>query len=256
LSLRDIAVSKNKVALVTGSANGIGRACALSLAQSGIDLVLVDLEKETLGVLYKAITSEGFRATTICGDCQNAGVLDEVFETAEREFGGVDILVNNVGRSARECASSFAESTPDTWLSILEISLMTTLQVTYRAVPRMTEKGWGRIINMSSDAALVGDAGLADYAAAKSGLLGFTRVLARELALHGVTVNAICPGAIRTRAHDHLHPSILERVISDIPMKRVGEPEDVANLVTFLSGDRAGYITGQTIAVNGGRHMT
>ena len=108
---------------------------------------------------------------------------------------------------------------------------------------------------MSSDAALVGDAGLADYAAAKSGLLGFTRVLARELALHGITVNAICPGAIRTRAHDYLDPSILERVKADIPMNRVGEPEDVANLVTFLSSDKANYITGQTIAVNGGRHM-
>tara|TARA_B100001123_G_scaffold70006_1_gene78329 strand:- start:203 stop:532 length:330 start_codon:yes stop_codon:yes gene_type:complete len=108
---------------------------------------------------------------------------------------------------------------------------------------------------MSSDAALVGDAGLADYAAAKSGLLGFTRVLARELALHGITVNAICPGAIRTRAHDHLDPSILERVKAEIPMNRVGEPEDVANLVTFLSSDKANYITGQTIAVNGGRHM-
>ena len=181
---------------------------------------------------------------------------DEVFNQAEQEFDGVDILIYNVGRSARELASAFVESKPETWLSVLEVSLITTLQMTHRAVPKMIDKGWGRIINMSSDAALVGDAGLADYAAAKSGLLGFTRVLARELALHGITVNAICPGAIRTRAHDYLDPSILERVKADIPMNRVGEPEDVANLVTFLSSDKANYITGQTIAVNGGRYMT
>ena len=248
-------MSQNKVALVTGSANCIGKACALNLARSGLDLILVDVEKDALQAVCENITSEGFSATTISGDCRDTNVLDEVFNIAEQEFDGVDILVNNVGRSARELASTFVESRPETWVSVLEVSLITTLQITHRVVPKMMDKGWGRIINMSSDAALVGDAGLADYAAAKSGLLGFTRVLARELALHGITVNAICPGAIRTRAHDHLDPSILERVKAEIPMNRVGEPEDVANLVTFLSSDKANYITGQTIAVNGGRHM-
>ena len=249
-------MTQNKVALVTGSANGIGKACALNLARSGLELILVDVEKDPLQALCENITSEGFSATTISGDCRDTNVLDEIFNLAEQEFDGVDILINNVGKSARELASAFVESKPETWLSVLEVSLITTLQITHRAVPKMMGKGWGRIINMSSDAALVGDAGLADYAAAKSGLLGFTRVLARELALHGITVNAICPGAIRTRAHDHLDPSILERVKAQIPMNRVGEPEDVANLVTFLSSDKANYITGQTIAVNGGRHMT
>ena len=108
---------------------------------------------------------------------------------------------------------------------------------------------------MSSDTALIGDEGLADYAAAKSGLLGFTRVLARELGAYGITVNAICPGAIKTRAHDHLKPLILDKIKSTIPMNRVGEPEEVASLVSFLSGDGASYITGQAIALNGGRYM-
>ena len=116
-------MSQNKVALVTGSANGIGKACALNLARSGLDLILVDVEKDTLHALCENITSEGFSATTISGDCRDTNVLDEVFNIAEQEFDGVDILVNNVGRSARELASTFVESRPETWVSVLEVSL-------------------------------------------------------------------------------------------------------------------------------------
>ena len=182
-------------------------------------------------------------------------MIDAAFRRTEEALGAVDVLVNNVGQSARDEAGPFLESSPETWQFVVDISLMTTLRFTRQAAAGMKHRRWGRIINISSDAALVGDAGLADYAAAKSGLLGFTRSLAREVAAYGVNVNAICPGAIRTRALEHLEPGIAARVRDGIPMKRLGEPEEVAALVAFLAGDGGGYITGQTILVDGGRWM-
>ena len=171
------------------------------------------------------------------GDCREDEVLERAFAAAQARLGDIDILVNNVGQSARGRAGEFVESDPATWSFVLDVSLVTSMRFARRAAPAMRERGWGRIINMSSDAALVGDAGLADYAAAKSGLLGFTRVLARELAPHGVTVNAVCPGAIRTRATEEMAPDVMARVVRGIPMGRMGEPEDVARLVAFLAGE-------------------
>ncbi len=244
-----------KTAMITGAANGIGRGCALHLAEHGATIVAIDLDEAGLHGLLTEIGEPGQRAISVAGDCRHDAAAEEAFERAEAAFGAVDILINNVGQSARERAGPFVDSDSETWAFVLDISLFTTLRFSRLAAPAMKERGWGRIINMSSDAALVGDAGLADYAAAKSGVLSFTRSLARELAPHGVTVNAICPGAIRTRALEQLDQDVVRSVERSIPMGRIGEVEDVAALAGFLAGEGGRYVTGQAIAVDGGRWM-
>ncbi|WP_143479086.1 SDR family NAD(P)-dependent oxidoreductase, partial [Pseudomonas aeruginosa] len=155
----------------------------------------------------------------------------------------------------RERGAPFVESREEVWRFVLEVSLLTAMRASRRVAPGMKARGFGRIVNMSTDAAFVGDVGLADYAAAKMGVVGFTRSLAREVAPHGVTVNAVCPGAIRTRAHDQLNPEVLARIVADTPAGFIGAPRDVAAAVAFLAGDDARFITGQTLLIDGGRWM-
>jgi len=242
-------------ALVTGAANGIGRASALAMARAGADLAVIDREAEPLEAVAAEIRGLGRRCVARAADCTDAAALTGAVQACEAELGAVDILFNNVGQSARDKASYFLESEEATWRFVLEVSLLTAMRTSRLLAPKMVARGRGRIVNMSTESAFYGDTGLADYAAAKMGVVGFTRSLARELAPSGVAVNVVAPGAIRTRAHDKLPPAVLDKIRQSVPMGFVAEPEDVANVVLFLASPAARYVTGQTVLIDGGRWM-
>ena len=244
-----------RIAVVTGAANGIGRASALRLAREGAHLAVVDREGEALHAVERAIEGLGVPALAITADWTDAVAVGLAFAAIRRRFGRIDILFNNVGQSARERASEFHLSEEETWRFVIEVSLLTTMRASRLAVEEMRARKSGRIVNMSTESAFYGDVGFVDYAAAKMGVVGFTRSLARELAPYQINVNAVCPGAIRTRAHDRLPVEVIDRVRTSVPMGYVAEPEDVAGVVAFLASDDARYITGQSILIDGGRWM-
>ena len=243
---------ENKVVLVTGAANGIGAACARRFAGDGAKVAVIDRDARGFDAALADLPSD--RVFWMAGDCTDFATLSAFHAKAVERFGAVDILVNNVGQSGRERASEFHLSDEDVWRFVLEVSLICTMRMSRLVCAGMRERG-GRFINMSSDAALVGDTELADYVAAKMGVIGFTRALARELAPFRATVNAVAPGAIRTQAHDKLPKDSIDRIIRGTPTGFIGVPEDVAAAVAFLASDEARFITGQTLLVDGGRWM-
>ena len=244
-----------RIALVTGAANGIGRASAIRLAREGADLALVDREGDALHAVAREIEAAGRQVLPFTADWTDTSAVREAFAAIRQRFGRIDILFNNVGQSARERASLFHVSAEETWRFVIEVSLLATMRATRLVVEEMRSRRSGRIVNMSTESAFYGDVGFADYAAAKMGVVGFTRSLARELAPFHVNVNAVCPGAIRTRAHDRLPREVIDKVRNSVPMGYVAEPEDVAGVVAFLASDDARYITGQSILIDGGRWM-
>lgn len=241
-----------KTVAITGAAHGIGAATARRFLAEGAKVAVIDREADGFAESFAGQPAD--RLLTMAGDCTDAAVLADFHARTVAAFGPVDILFNNVGQSGRERAAQFHESQEEVWRFVLEVSLFTAMRMSRLVVPAMRERG-GRIVNMSSDAALVGDAGLTDYAAAKMGIIGFTRSLAREFAPHRVTVNAVAPGAIRTRAHDRLTPAVIERIKATTPAGFIAEPEDVAGCVAFLASEDARYVTGQTLLIDGGRWM-
>jgi len=244
-----------RIVVVSGAANGIGRASALRLAREGADLVVVDREGDALLSVAREIEAAGRQVLPITADWTDQRAVAEAFAAIRRRFGRIDVLFNNVGQSARERASEFHASEEATWRFVIEVSLLATMRATRLAVEEMRARRSGRIVNMSTESAFYGDVGFVDYSAAKMGVVGFTRSLARELAPFQVNVNAVCPGAIRTRAHDRLPREVIDRVRNSVPMGYVAEPEDVAGVVAFLASDDARYITGQSILIDGGRWM-
>lgn len=240
-----------RLAVVTGAANGIGRSCAVHLARNGADVVLIDIQQDALETVAHEVRALGRKATPLIVDCMEQQQIVDAFARIERDLAPVDILLNNVGQSAREKASEFWCSEPETWDYILKLNLYSAMTCSRQVVPGMRERGRGKIVSIASEAAYMGSLGVADYAAAKAGVIGLTRALARELAPFHVNVNAVCPGPIRTAAADRL--PVWEQYLKETPMGFAGEPQDIANVVVFFASDQSRYITGQALIVNGGR---
>lgn len=246
---------EGKLAVVTGAANGIGRASALRFAAEGANLAIVDLEAEGLEVTAEKAREAGAKVLAITANCAQEDVVVDVFKRIYAEAGFVDILMNNVGQSARERASEFYKSNSDVWRFVLDVSLMSTLIASRQVVPFMREAGKGKIVNVASNAGMAGEVGISEYAAAKMGVIGFTRSLARELAPFRVNVNAVCPGVTKTRVIDRISEEILSKIRDSIPLGFFAEPEDIAAVAAFLASEDARYMTGQSVVVDGGRWM-
>jgi NAD(P)-dependent dehydrogenase (short-subunit alcohol dehydrogenase family) len=246
---------KNRIVVVTGGANGIGRATALRLAGDGADLALLDLDASGLEQTAREVRAIGVRVAVHAIDCTDEAQVEPAFAAIRAELGPVDVLVNNVGQSAREKSHAFVGADLKTLDFLLDVNLKTCIICTRQVVAPMRDRRSGRIINMASEAAVNGAARSWDYAVAKAGVIGFTRALARELAPYQVNVNAVGPGATRTRAIEALPKDLIDRVLSGIPMQRFAEPEEIADVVAFFASDASSYVTGQTLLVNGGNWM-
>lgn len=242
-----------RVAAVTGGANGIGRAISLAFAEEGATLAIMDREEGPLQEAAEEARRLGVKVLTLTGDMTDKAVVADNFARVKAELGPVDMLANNIGQTARENYSEFYLAKPETLEFVVSVSLMTTIMCSRQVVNDMRERRFGKIVSISSDSAINGDIGTVDYAAAKSGVLGFTRALARELGPYKVNVNAVCPGPTNTRAMQRIPKDAYERARNMIPLGELSEPEDIANAVIFLSSEKSRFITGQTLMVNGGR---
>lgn len=242
-----------KVALVTGASRGIGRACALALGAAGARVVVNYAgRREAAEQVVAALEAVGAQALSLQFDVSDEAAVAAAVGQIENTCGSVDILVNNAGVSRDQI---FARMKVEDWDANLNVNLKGAFLCT-RAVTRgMMKKRDGRIINVSSVIGLMGNAGQAAYAASKAGIIGMTRSLARELASRNILVNAVAPGFIDTDMTAEHGQKLVESVLPQIPLNRLGSPEDVAQLILFLAGPQAGYLTGQVLAVDGGMTM-
>jgi 3-oxoacyl-[acyl-carrier protein] reductase len=242
-----------KVALVTGASRGIGRATATVLAGCGA-AVIVNYRGQAgaAAEVVAQIEAAGGRATAVQADVSDAGDVDRLVKTTTDTYGSLDILVNNAG-IARD--NLLLRMKDEEWDSVIDTNLRGTYLLTKAVLRPMMRARRGRIITITSVIGLLGNAGQANYAAAKAGLIGFTKSVAREMASRGITANAVAPGFVETDITAGLSDSVRNAALAAIPLGRWAQPEEVANVVAFLSSDAAAYITGQTLAVDGGMTM-
>jgi len=242
-----------KKAFVTGSSRGIGRAVALALAHAGADVAIsCNTGGEAAEDVCNKIRAMGHKANYYAHNVALESEIEAMCNEVKRDFGTIDILVNN---AAINRDRSFKKMTKEAWDEVLTTDLTSVFLVTKHFIDEMAERGWGRVINMSSMSGEIGSFGQANYVAAKAGMNGLTKTLAREYALKGVTVNAVAPGYTRTRMTAGMPDKVLEAVHKATPAGRMGDPHEIAAGVVFLASPSAGFVTGQVLDINGGYAM-
>jgi acetoacetyl-CoA reductase len=244
---------RQRLAFVSGGMGGIGTAICRRLAANGIRVVAgclpaYDRKDEWL----VSMRSEGFQVDAAEGNVEDYDSCVRMFEQIASSIGGVDILVNNAG-IIRD--GLFKKMLPEDWYAVINTNLNSVFNVTRQVVGGMSDRGWGRIVNISSVNGIKGQFGQANYSAAKAGMHGFTKALAQELVKKGVTVNTISPGYVETPLVHTMRPEVLRAIVDTIPMGRLAKPAEIAGLIAYLVSDEAAYITGANISINGGMHM-
>jgi 3-oxoacyl-[acyl-carrier protein] reductase len=244
---------QGKVAVVTGAAQGIGRAIAEALARDGADVVVADLDAGRSQETVAAVEKLNRRALNIKINVAEWNDAKAMAEQVVKQWGKIDILVNNAGITRDGLLLRMKE---EDWNVVLQVNLNGTFHCTKAVLQPMTKQRYGRIINVASIVGVMGNVGQANYAASKAAVIGFTKTVAREYASRAVTVNAVAPGFIDTAMTQGLSPDVKEVLQKQIPLGRLGQPEDIAAAVRFLASDEAAYITGQVLHVNGGMLMS
>ena len=240
----------NKIAIVTGASQGIGKIIAFELAKSGAHVACISRNKKAIESIVEKITINGGLASSFACDISDSDTFSEIITEIIKENSRIDILVNNAGITKD---SLLMRMSIEQWDDVINTNLKGAFHCTKAVMRYMMKNKFGRIINITSIVGLTGNAGQANYAASKAGLIGMTKSIAKEVASRGITANCIAPGWIETSMTEKLSEEVKSEFLSHIPVGRIGSPDDIANAVIFLASDEAGYITGQTITVDGGR---
>jgi acetoacetyl-CoA reductase len=247
-------MSNRKIAYVTGGMGGIGTAISKRLAQEGFKVIAgCGPGSSRKDRWLEEMKSAGFEVYASEGNVSNWDSTKAAFEKVRAEHGPVDVLVNNAGIT-RDCV--FRKMSNEQWHEVIETNLNSLFHVTKQVIDDMLDRGWGRIINISSVNGQKGQFGQTNYSTAKAGIHGFTMALAQEVASKGVTVNTVSPGYIGTDMVRAVRPDVLEKIVATIPVKRLGEPEEIASMVAWIASEDSGFATGADFSLNGGLHMS
>jgi len=245
-------MSEPKIALVTGASRGIGKAIAFELARQGCTVIGTATTDNGADAITEYLTQANVSGEGLCANVSNDGSITNLMDAITDKYGAPEILVNNAGIARDNLLMRMKDNE---WHEVIETNLSSMYRVTKACLKGMTRARWGRIINISSVVGSSGNPGQSNYCASKAGIEGFTRSVAKEIGSRGITVNAVAPGFIDTDMTRELPPQQTEALLSQIPLARLGQPQEVASVVGFLASEKGAYVTGETVHVNGGMYM-